>query len=125
MFTASDIAKIIEIITAQNHNEEERAEISEEIAQQFPRIGRALKHLIFFDTYQVVITSARELTKEEKAKIENGISQKSGRRHHFTYKIEKKMKAGLIIKIGDLVIDNSIAAKLNQIQEHIVNAALK
>ena len=125
MFTASDIAKIIEIITSQNNTEEERAEIAEEISEKFPRIGRALKHLVYFDTYQVTVTSARELTATEKKKIEDGISVNSGSKHHFTYRIDKKIKAGMIIKIGDLVIDNTIDAKLNQIKDHIVNAALK
>lgn len=125
MFTATDIAKIIEIITTQSHTEEERAEIAEEISEKFPRIGRALKHLVYFDTYQVTVTSARELTEVERQKLEKGISANSGSKHHFTYKIDKKIKAGMLIKIGDLVIDNTIDAKLSQIKDHIVNSSLK
>ncbi|MBU2705908.1 F0F1 ATP synthase subunit delta [Zooshikella marina] len=65
----------------------------------------------------VQVTSAFELTAEQQDKLAKSLSSRFGREINVENKVDKSLLGGLIIKAGDLVIDGSIRAKLDQLAD--------
>lgn len=65
------------------------------------------------------VSSARLLKKSEKLELESLLSEKTG--HGFTLreKDDPRLIAGVIIKIGDILIDGSLTSRLKQARERI------
>ena len=60
----------------------------------------------------VKATFTKELTDEQKKKLINKLSQKTGKEINLEIKIDKDILGGGIIKIGDKIIDGSIRREL-------------
>jgi len=77
------------------------------------------------DSYGIVearITSRSELGKEEKEKIENFIGKKYGaKKVEIENIIDEKIKGGIIIKVGDEVLDASISGQLKRLRNKLVS----
>ena len=58
-------------------------------------------------------TFTKELTDEQKKKLINKLSQKTGKEINLEIKIDKNILGGGIIKIGDKIIDGSIRRELD------------
>ena len=61
----------------------------------------------------VEATFTKELTEEQKKKLIEKLSQKTGKEINLDVKIDKNILGGGILKIGDRVIDGSIRRELN------------
>ena len=61
----------------------------------------------------VKATFTKELTDEQKKKLINKLSQKTGKEINLEIKIDKDILGGGIIKIGDKIIDGSIRRELD------------
>ncbi len=61
------------------------------------------------------VTSAIELSAEQKEKIAAELRQRYGD-VHVTYHVDPTLIGGLIIRVGDQVLDNSLRARLSAIQ---------
>ena len=61
----------------------------------------------------VKATFTKELTDEQKKKLINKVSQKTGNEINLEIKIDKDILGGGIIKIGDKIIDGSIRRELD------------
>lgn len=61
----------------------------------------------------VEATFTKELTEEQKKKLIEKLSQKTGKKINLDVKIDKNILGGGILKIGDRVIDGSIRRELN------------
>ncbi len=68
------------------------------------------------------ITSAVELTADEKHALESKLRTKFGRDLTFEYKVDASLLGGIVAKVGDKIIDGSLAAKLNAMQEALLGA---
>lgn len=62
----------------------------------------------------VVVTSALPLTKREEERIEKGLD--AGK---VTYVVDPRILGGLIIRIGDRVVDNSVEAQMASLRESL------
>ena len=71
------------------------------------------------ETSEVVVTSAYELTKEQKEKISSGLKKRYGDNVSFTTKIDPSLIGGFSTKNGDEVIDFSIKGKLEKLKNKI------
>ena len=71
------------------------------------------------ETSEVVVTSAYELTKEQKEKISSGLKNRYGDNVSFTTKIDASLIGGFSTKNGDEVIDFSIKGKLEKLKNKI------
>ena len=58
-------------------------------------------------------TFTKELTEEQKKKLIDKISQKTGKEINLEIKIDKNILGGGIIRIGDKIIDGSIRRELD------------
>ena len=65
------------------------------------------------------VVSAYSLNSLKLQSLENVLSKKAGYRIHLEQKIDKKIIAGIILKIGNLIIDGSILNKLKEAKEEL------
>ena len=63
------------------------------------------------------ITSATALSEAEKAKIQKSLEARYQRTVRLTCQLDPSLMAGLVIKIGDDIIDASVRSKLNRLAE--------
>ena len=62
------------------------------------------------------ITSAEELTDQQKNEIINKLKMKLGDKLSLDYKIDNSIIGGLIVKVGSKMIDSSLASKINKLK---------
>lgn len=65
------------------------------------------------------VTSALPLTAEEKAVIQKDVLAKAGAGVNVDYKVDPAILGGLVIKVGDQLIDGSVSGKLESLRQSI------
>lgn len=65
--------------------------------------------------------SAVPLTKEEEKILINALSQRLQRQIILNYHIDDYLLGGLVVRVGDLVIDGSVRGKLERLRATLVN----
>jgi F-type H+-transporting ATPase subunit delta len=66
------------------------------------------------------ITSAVALTADERNALESKLRAKFGRDLAFAYQVDPALLGGVIVKVGDKIIDGSLASKLNAMAETLL-----
>lgn len=82
---------------------------------------------VLFDKYKadqeqsidVDITSAFDLANDEQQKLAEVLSQKFNREIHVSTGTDKALIGGVVIRSGDMVIDGSVAGRLEKLAEAI------
>jgi F-type H+-transporting ATPase subunit delta len=72
------------------------------------------------DQGAALITSAVELTADEKRALESKLRAKFARPLTFDYRVDPAILGGVVAKVGDKIIDGSLSGKLNALQETLV-----
>jgi F-type H+-transporting ATPase subunit delta len=67
------------------------------------------------------VTAAVELTDDEIVRLKAKLSERTGCRVDVSVEIEPSVIGGLIVRIGDTVMDGSIAGHLERIREEFLN----
>lgn len=62
------------------------------------------------------VTAATELGEEELKKIESGLETYSGKTVQMEIRIDPEILGGIIVRLGDTVIDGSLRARLDRIR---------
>lgn len=86
----------------------------EAIKNEFDKIALVKNNIV-----NVEIISAIELDEFECNKITQKLEQKLSKKVRADYSVDAQIIAGLIIKIGDNIIDNSQRAKLNNLKKYL------
>jgi F-type H+-transporting ATPase subunit delta len=87
-----------------------------EIVEQFRRLA------IHGPRAQVVrVTSAVELSDEEKSTLAEKLAAQFGANLEFEYKVDSSLLGGLLVRVGDRVIDASVAGKLKALRESLAS----
>lgn len=98
--------------------------------------GRTIELLSIFDEFLakykefkkigvVHVTTAIDLTDEQKAKVEKKLLATTDYvKLEMNYNIEKSLIAGMVIRIGDRVVDNSIKTKLSHMSQELLKLQL-
>ncbi len=68
---------------------------------------------------QAQIVSAVELTGEEKKQLNDVLEKISGKKIRAEYSVDSSLIGGVVVRIGDRVIDGSVRAKLANLREHL------
>jgi F-type H+-transporting ATPase subunit delta len=68
------------------------------------------------------ITSAYPLNDADKAELEAQVAKLAGGRIRATYREDKSLLGGAVVKIGSTVYDGSIRAQLSELKQRLVNA---
>ena len=66
-----------------------------------------------------LVRSAVPLTAEEKARLEKGLVARFGEELALTYEVDPSIIGGLVVRVGDLVMDGSVATKLTALREEL------
>ena len=62
------------------------------------------------------ITSAEELSKEQKSEVKNQLRKILGEKLSLNFEIDSKIIGGLIVKVGSKMIDSSLNSKINNLK---------
>ena len=65
------------------------------------------------------VTSALPLTEEEQASVRKEIGAKLGSSASLTFRVNPHILGGLIVRVGDKVIDGSVAGKLEGLRQNL------
>lgn len=68
------------------------------------------------------VTTTVELTGEEKAKLETKVREQYGADLAFDYRLDPAIVGGVVVRIGDVVIDGSVAGKLAAMKQKLETA---
>lgn len=96
-------------------NLRKRVNIISEIATEFKKELEKLKNITHID-----VTSAIELTNERKEEIKTKIAERLEKDVVIDWDIDNEIIAGLVFKMDELIIDNSIRHKLEDLSKEII-----
>ena len=68
----------------------------------------------------VEIVTARELSKEDQAKLVAGVGKLAGARIEASYKLDASILGGTVVRIGSTVYDGSVRGRLERLKEALV-----
>jgi F-type H+-transporting ATPase subunit delta len=66
------------------------------------------------------VKSAVPLTEEERAALERQLTSRYGQGLSLQYEVDPAILGGLLVRVGDQVIDGSVASKLSALREQLV-----
>lgn len=72
------------------------------------------------ETSNVLVTSAHELSEGDKERLESKLRARHGEEIRIRYEVEPELIGGLRIRVGDQVLDHSVAARLDALRERLV-----
>jgi F-type H+-transporting ATPase subunit delta len=83
-----------------------------------PQLVVALRNIIAEDKGEVTadVTSAKALTKAQSDKLAKSLKASTGKTVTLNATVDESLIGGLIVKVGSRMIDTSIRAKLNSLQ---------
>ncbi len=84
------------------------------IRRQFDRLWEEENRLL-----PVHVTSATKLSKATVAKIGKRIGEQTGRKVELTTRIEPDILGGLVVQVGNSILDASIANRLEQLRKQV------
>lgn len=93
-------------VMASNH----RLALLPEVALQFSELKAQQEA-----TIEVAVTSARDVTDDEAARLSEAIARKLSRTVTLTTQTDPALLGGAVIRAGDLVIDGSVRGRLNKL----------
>ena len=68
------------------------------------------------------ISTARDLSDQEKRELESQISQLTGKRIQAKYVIDSKLLGGAVVQLGSTIYDGSVHGQLQRLREELVSA---
>jgi F-type H+-transporting ATPase subunit delta len=68
------------------------------------------------------VTSAVELTPAQRQTIESDLAQRYGAGIGVSYQVDPTLIGGLILRVGDQVLDNSLRTRLSAIQRNMLSS---
>jgi F-type H+-transporting ATPase subunit delta len=69
---------------------------------------------------QAEITTARELAEDERATLLAGVGKLAGAKIQPTFKLDKSILGGTVVRIGSTVYDGSVRGRLERLKEVLV-----
>jgi F-type H+-transporting ATPase subunit delta len=93
---------------------------------KLPDISRVFNDLVMekLGVESVIITTAADLNPEVRENINRYLQLKTGKTIELTEKIKPEIIGGLILRIGDLQYDGSIAKQLKNVKEALLDSEL-
>ncbi|MDQ4079079.1 MAG: ATP synthase F1 subunit delta [Chloroflexota bacterium] len=74
------------------------------------------------ESSNVLVTSAHELSDEEQERLEAKLRAEHGQDITIAYEVDPELLGGLRIRVGDRIIDHSVAARLDALRQRLTSA---
>lgn len=87
-----------------------------EICEEFLILKKELDHQV-----DVEITSATTLTETQLAELSSKLEQRLDRKIKLNCSVDETLLSGVIIRTGDLIIDNSTRGRLNRLSDALMS----
>ena len=97
--------------------EKHRMPVIHRIRRDFDALWREERKLL-----PVHVTSAVELDDEVVRSLGERISEKTGRKVDLTARVEPDIIGGIVLRVGNYVLDASIKSRLNQLRKQVAQA---
>jgi F-type H+-transporting ATPase subunit delta len=92
-----------------------------------PELGQAYDALAIVEEgiVEVEVISAAELTSETEKKIAARIQEATGRRVELARRVDPSIVGGLVLRIGDVIVDGSVKARIRQLRRRLATAEVR
>lgn len=107
--TSEEVMSLLKILLDKG-----RASSFEDIVKDYKRLANAHNNII-----EAVAITAIPMPEEEKSALENKLSNLTGKMIRLENKIDNSILGGILVRIGDKVIDGTIQGRLNELQENL------
>jgi F-type H+-transporting ATPase subunit delta len=77
------------------------------------------------DLVKVEVTSAMELTAAAREKITARVAEAAGRRVELAARVDPDIIGGLVLRVGDVIVDGSVQARIRQLRRRLATAELR
>ena len=106
------VSRFVEVL-----NKNRQMKLMPKIFEKFKEIWNKENGIV-----EAEITTKFEIVDMELRKIENFIKEKySAKKVEITNVIDEKIKGGIIIKIGDEILDGSVIGQLKKMENNLIN----
>ncbi len=68
---------------------------------------------------RAIATTAVPLSRSDADRLEQGLSRRLGRQVRLDSRVDRGIVGGLVLRIGDRVIDASVASRLQQLRRRL------
>lgn len=92
----------------------QRSHLLPEILQTFDTVIRQRQGMA-----EAEVTSAAELTAEQKATLQETLERLTGKRIQAKYSLDPGLLGGAVVRIGDTIYDGSVRNRLNQMRARL------
>ena len=76
------------------------------------------------DVVQVEVTSAVELSAAARAKIAARVAGVAGRQVELAVRVDPDIIGGLVLRVGDVIVDGSVRARIRQLRRRLATVEL-
>jgi ATP synthase F1 delta subunit len=77
------------------------------------------------DLVKVEVTSAVELTAAAREKIAARVAGTAGRRVELSARVDPDIIGGLVLRVGDVIVDGSVQARIRQLRRRLATAEIE
>jgi len=74
---------------------------------------------------EVEVTSAVTLTEEDRKKIAARVAEATGRTVDLAERVDPSILGGLVLRVGDVIVDGSVQARIRQLRRRLATAELR
>jgi F-type H+-transporting ATPase subunit delta len=74
---------------------------------------------------EVEVVSAAELSPETEKKIAARVHEATGRRVELARRVDPSILGGLVLRIGDVIVDGSVKARIRQLRRRLATAEVR
>ena len=74
---------------------------------------------------EVEVVSAAELSPETEKKIAARVHEATGRRVELARRVDPAILGGLVLRIGDIIVDGSVKARIRQLRRKLATAEVR
>ncbi len=105
----------------------ERAALRARVPSSLEEIKRRLAHIEEHGRERPTaeVTTARPLTDRQRAVFEARLRQTYGSDLHVQFRVEPAILGGVVVRVGDRLLDDSLATRLAQLRELLVGARVR
>ena len=95
-----------------------REEILPEVPEVFQRLSYQMLNIL-----PVEVTSAVALTADERTALAAALGRRSGKRIQLVEKTDPALMGGLVMRLGDMIIDGSVQGQLQRLRQRLLAGA--